>query len=172
MDSGLPGDGHSCACVDALAMGGDRPAHHLWALRGASGLGASCSVAVGWARRAPVGLLGLVASGHCVTLPPTGLPVRGYGSYRPVPLGPQFFYVHSCSGWTSHRGTNMHPAITTTVPQMAALTTRLACVERSGCPCRLSLLPSLSCLWLLCVPMCFRLFLHRIRYLLSARGPC
>ena len=71
-------------------MGGDRSARHLWALRGAGGLGASCSVAMGWARRAPLGLLGLVASGHCVTLPPAGLPVRGYGSYRPVPLGPRF----------------------------------------------------------------------------------
>lgn len=173
MDSGLPEDGHSCACVDALAMGGDRSAHLLWAHAGAGGLGGSCSVAMGWARRAPLGLLGPMARGHCVTLPPPPqvCPSWGYGSYRPVPLGPQFCYFHSCSGWTSCRGTNMRPAIATTVPQMAALTSRLF-VHRGLAVFAVPPFRQASHVSGCCVHLCFRLFLHRIRYLLSARGPC
>lgn len=171
MDSGLPEDGHSCACVDAFAAGGDRSAHPVgtprrwwprWLLLSGDGLGLPGST----------GALGAHGQRALCDPPPLQVcPSWGYGSYRPVPLGPQFCYFHSCSGWTSRRGTNMHPAITTTVPQMAALTSRLF-VHRGLAVLAVPPFRQASHVSGCCVHLCFRLFLHRIRYLLSARGPC
>lgn len=83
------------------------------------------SVVMGWARRAPLGCLGLVARGHCVTAPPGGLPILGVWQLQTCSSRAAVFHFHSCSGWTSNRGTNLHPSITTTVPQMAPGTTRI-----------------------------------------------
>ena len=137
------------------------------------------SVVMGWAHRAPLGCLGLMARGHCVTSPPAGLPVLGVWQLQTCSSRaslsfpflfwldqppwdqstPQHHHHSTPDGSWDHQDHFVHKglAVLAVFTFCQAFRVSGCCVCTCVCAC-------------VRVRVCFRLFLHRMRYLLSARG--